>query len=340
MFFLLALVLSLVYFLNNSLLEKQNLVSQTPVLIGLSMGVTGEERWSRDAQLFIEKVHELKAEVALISSGSDVSKQISQIENLISQGVSAIVIVPSDSEKLASVIDLAKYHGVKIIAYDRLIKNSDIDFYVSFDNVEVGRLQAESILSKVNKGNFAYIGGSSSDNNALLLKDGAMEILSPAIEKGDINLIIDTFVDNWKPEIAYKTIKDYLESGKKIDAVLAANDGLASGVIQALKEKGIDGQVFVSGQDAELSAIQRIVAGTQTSTVYKPINLLAYEAAEIAVALANGQSVASDFFTYNGKKSIPSKLMNPIIVNKDNIEDTIIKDKFHSYESIYGLGLD
>lgn len=339
--FLIVLVVFGIYFLSNSLSEKQDFVSQKdPIVIGLSMGVTSEERWSRDAQLFIEKVQDLKAEVALVSSGSDVSKQISQIENLISQGVSAIVIVPSDSEKLTSVIDLANYYGVKIIAYDRLIKNSNIDFYISFDNIQVGEIQAKSVLSKVDSGKFAYIGGSSSDNNAFLLKEGAMNILKPKIENGDVELVMDEFIDDWRPETAYKLVKKYLESGKKIDAIIAANDGLASGVIQALKEKKLDGKIPVSGQDAELSAIQRIVLGTQTSTVYKPINSLAQKAAEIAVSLANGQKISTDLLVENGKISVPSILVDPIMVDKNNIEETVIKDGFHSRESIYNLTLD
>ncbi|PKM91747.1 hypothetical protein CVU82_00890 [Candidatus Falkowbacteria bacterium HGW-Falkowbacteria-1] len=335
---LIGLVSGSIYFLNNLLVEKQTLLTQKkPLIVGFSMGATGEERWFKDGKLFIQKARELDAEVAAIFSDYDVEKQISQIENLISQGVDVLVVIPSDSEKIGPAIEEANRYGVKVIAYDRLIKNSDIDLYISFDNVKVGELQVESILSVVSKGNFAYIGGSPTDNNAYLLKEGAMNILNPKIEDGDIKLVINEFVADWKPEEAYKIVKDYLDSGKSLNAIIAANDGIASGVIQALGEKGLAGKIPVSGQDAELSATQRIVAGTQTSTVYKPIISLAYKAAEIAVAMANGQVVETNTYINNGEMIVPSYFLDPILVNKDNMMETVVKDGFHTYEEIYSF---
>lgn len=332
------LVLGSIYFLNRSLVTKQiNLAEKKPIIIGFSIGATHEERWFRDRDFFIQRAEELGATVNVTLSNADTSKQISQIESLISQGASVIVIVPADSEKLAPAIEKANQDGVKIIAYDRLLKNSDVDLYISFDNVKVGEMEAESILSVVDRGNFAYIGGSPTDNNAYLLKEGTINILAPKIKSGDIKLVIDKFTPEWKPEEAYKTIRDYLNSGQPLDAVIAANDGTASGVIQALKEKGLDGKVPVSGQDAEVSAVQRIVAGTQTSTVYKPIKDLAYKAAELAVAMANGQTLETTDFINNGKIEVPSYYLLPTNVNKNNIMDTIIKDGFHTYEEIYKI---
>jgi D-xylose transport system substrate-binding protein len=331
-----ALSLGGIFYLNHLLSEKENLlVGEKPVVIGFSLGTTREERWFKDRDLFVKRAQELGAVVNVTLSDYDVDKQISQIENLISQGVSVIVIVPADSTKLAPVIEKANKAGVKIIAYDRLIRNSDIDLYISFDNVRVGELEAESIVSLVNKGNFAYIGGASSDNNSILLKEGTMNILNPKISSGDINLVVDSFTPDWKPTEAYKNIKDYLDSGKTLDAVIAANDGTASGVIQALKDKGLSGKIPVSGQDAELSAVQRIVAGTQTSTVYKPISSLASAAAEVAVSIAKGQPVEVNTSIDNGKIMVPSYLLTPIRVDKTNIMDTVIKDGFHTYKDVY-----
>ena len=332
------LALGGVFYLNRLLSEKQNLlVGEKPVVIGFSLGTTREERWFKDRDFFVQRAQELGAVVNVTLSDYDVEKQISQIENLISQGVSVIVIVPADSEKLAPVIEKANKAGVKIIAYDRLIKNSNIDLYVSFDNVAVGELEAKSILSLVSKGKIAYIGGSPSDNNSTLLKEGAMNILQPKIKSGDIELVVDTFSTDWKPAKAYKTVKEYLDSGKTLNGVIAANDGLASGVIQALKEKGLNGKIPVSGQDAELSAIQRVVAGTQTSTVYKPIKSLAYTAAQIAVAVAKNQAIEVNTSIDNGKNMIPSYFLLPVIVDKNNIESTVIKDGFQTYKDIYGV---
>jgi D-xylose transport system substrate-binding protein len=330
------LVLGSIYFLNRLLVEKQiSLSGKKPVVIGFSMGTTREERWFKDRDLFVQKANELGAEVLVTLSDYDVEKQIYQIENLVSQGVSVIVVIPSDSEKIQPAVEKANQAGVKVIAYDRLIKNSDVDLYISFDNVKVGELEAQSVLSVVDNGDFAYIGGSPTDNNAYLLKEGTMNILLPKIQNGDIKLVIDKFMPDWKQEEAYKTMKDYLNSGKSVDAVVAANDGTASGVIQALKEKNLDGKIPVSGQDAELSATQRIVAGTQTSTVYKPISSLAYKAAEIAVAMANGREPETTDFIDNGKVNVPSYFLEPVIVNKKNMMGTIVKDGFHTYEEVY-----
>lgn len=331
------LVVGSIYFLNSLLVKKQStLVEKKPILIGFSMGTTREERWFKDRDFFVQKAQELGADVIVTLSNYDANLQISQIMNLISQGVSVIVVIPADSEKINPAIEEAKAAGVKIIAYDRLIKNSDdIDLYISFDNVKVGVLQAESVLSIVSKGNFAYIGGSPTDNNASLLKEGTMSILTPKIQSGDVKLVVNELMTDWKPEEAYRTIKNYLASGKSLDAVIAANDGTASGAIQALKEKGLAGKIPVSGQDAELSAVQRINAGTQTSTVYKPINSLAYKTAEIAVAMAGNQIVETTGTIDNGKIQVPSYLLEPIIVNKKNIMTTIIKDGFHTYEEVY-----
>jgi D-xylose transport system substrate-binding protein len=306
-----------------------------PVVIGFSLGTTREERWLTDRDLFIKKAQELGATVNSVASDYDVDTQISQIENLISQGVKAIVVVPADSEKIAPVIAKANQAGVKIIAYDRLIKNSKPDFYVSFDSVKVGVLEAQSVLSVVNKGNFAYVGGAPTDNNAILLSQGSMSILDPKIQSGDIKLVLNKLTDNWDPVIAYQNLKAYLNTGKTVDAVVAANDGTAFGVIQALHEKKLDGKVPVSGQDAELAACQRIVEGTQTSTVYKPIKLLAAKAAEIAVAMARGEAPEITSTVNNGQIDVPSFLLNPTLVTKDNMMSTIVEDGFHSYNEVY-----
>ncbi|MFA6514457.1 MAG: substrate-binding domain-containing protein [Patescibacteria group bacterium] len=330
------LIAGFIYFLNHSLTEKEiSIAGEKPAMIGFSMGTTREERWFKDRDFFIERAQKLGAVVNVTLSDYDAEKQNLQIESLISQGVKVIIVIPADSEKIAPAIKEANQAGIKIIAYDRLIKDSNIDSYISFNNVKVGELEAQSVLSVVDKGNFAYIGGSPTDNNASLLKEGTMNILKPKIENGDINLVIDQFMTDWKPEEAYKTIKNYLQSGGKLDAVIAANDGTASGVIQALQEFGLAGKIPVSGQDAELSATQRIVAGTQTSTVYKPINSLAYMAAEIAVAMANGTTPTTMNFIDNGKVQVPSFFLEPIIVDKNNMDDTIIKDGFHTYEEVY-----
>jgi D-xylose transport system substrate-binding protein len=306
-----------------------------PIVIGFSLGTTREERWATDQSLFTNKVQELGGIVSAVGSDYDATTQISQIENLISQGIKVIVVVTADSDKLAPVVAEANKAGVKIIAYDRMINKCNLDFYVSFDNVKVGQLEAQSVVAVVNKGNFAYIGGSPADNNALLVRQGSMSVLDPLVQSGNIKLVVNQLTANWDPDIAYKNIKAYLATGKTLDAVVAANDGTAGGVIQALHEKNLDGKVPVSGQDAELASCQRIIAGTQTSTVYKPLAEEANEAAEVAMDMAKGVTPKTTGTVNNGQIDVPSFLLTPELVTKDNMMDTVIKDGFHSYNEVY-----
>lgn len=315
---------------------KQN-GNQAPVIIGLSLGDTVVERWqAKDAPLFIERAKQLNAEVVTkVVSNYDANAQMDQIRNFISQGIKSIVVIAADSKKIAPVVAEAHAAGAKIIAYDRMINDADTDLYISFDNVKVGALQAQSVLDKAYKGNFIYLGGSPSDNNAYMFKEGSMSLLEPKIKSGDIKLVVDKFHDNWDPTLAYKTVQEYLATGGKLDAVVSANDGLAYGTIRALQEKGLAGKIPVSGQDADLAACQRIVAGTQTATVYKPIKNLAYKAAEIAVAMARGEKVETNNKVNNGKIDVPSVLLEPILVNRDNMMSTVVKDGFQPFNAIY-----
>jgi D-xylose transport system substrate-binding protein len=305
------------------------------IRIGLSMDTFKEDRWLSDRDQILKKAAELGATVTVFAANSDDATQVSQIENLISQKVDILIIVPHDSIAVAPTIDEAHKAGIKVISYDRLIKNSDVDLYVSFDNEKVGQLEAQGVLDVVKKGNFAYIGGSPTDNNSVLLKKGTMDVLDPLIKKGDIKLVYSQATPDWKPEEAYKNLKGFLSTGKTVDAVVAANDGTAFGVIQALQEKQLAGKVPVSGQDAELEALRRIVAGTQTITVYKPIHLLAATAVEAAVKIVNGEKIDTEHTVNNGKIEVPSLLLEPVIVNKDNIKDTVIKDNYHTEQEIY-----
>jgi D-xylose transport system substrate-binding protein len=208
--------------------------------------------------------------------------------------------------------------------------------YISFDNEKVGEMQAKAMTQIVPEGKYVYIGGAATDNNAHLLKKGVFNVLQPLIDKGDISIVYDQWTKNWVPTNAYSNMKEALKANNnQIDAVIAANDATAGEAIRALEEQGLAGKIPVAGQDAELAAIQRIINGTQTMTVYKPINTLAEEAAKLAVSMAKGHDVQSDRKLNNGKIQVPSVLLLPIEVDKDNIEQTIIRDGFHSWENIY-----
>ncbi|MCK9862979.1 D-xylose ABC transporter substrate-binding protein [Paenibacillus sp. ATY16] len=306
------------------------------IRIGFSMDTLLEERWLKDRDLFREACEALGADVEIIAANGDDAKQISQAEALISQGVDILVVVPHNADATAAIVKKAHSAGIKVLAYDRLIKNADVDLYVSFDNEAVGELQAEAITKLVPKGKFVYIGGADTDNNAHLFKQGVFNVLQPFIDRGEITVVYDQWTKDWTPVNALANMKDALEANNnKIDAVIAANDATAGGVVQALAGQGLAGKLPVAGQDAELAAAQRIVEGTQTMTVYKPIKLLADKAAELAVKLAKGEDTGADRTVNNGKIEVPSVLLSPIAVDKSNIDETIIADGFHSRKDVY-----
>ncbi|MEK5036974.1 D-xylose ABC transporter substrate-binding protein [Sporosarcina sp. FSL K6-3457] len=307
-----------------------------PIRIGFAMDTFLEERWLRDREMFQESVEALGAEVEVVAAYGNDALQISQAETLIQSGIDLLVIVPHNSEATAAIVHKAHRAGIKVIAYDRLVKNADLDLYVSFDNERVGELQAEAITKLVPKGNYVFIGGAITDNNAHLLKKGVFNVLRPYIERGDITIVYDQWTKDWTPVNAKANMEEALRTtNKQIDAVIVANDATAGGVVQALAAAGLAGQVPVTGQDADLAGVQRIVTGTQTMTVYKPIRTLSQEIAKLAVAMARGEEVFTERKVNNGKIEVPSVLLTPIAVNKHNVDSTVIADGFHSSQDVY-----
>ncbi|WNN44369.1 D-xylose ABC transporter substrate-binding protein [Winslowiella toletana] len=304
--------------------------SAKEVKIGMAIDDLRLERWQKDRDIFVKKAEALGAKVFVQSANGNEETQMSQIENMINRGVDVLVIIPYNGQVLSNVITEAKREGIKVLAYDRMINNADIDFYISFDNEKVGEMQAKSLTERVPQGNYFLMGGSPVDNNARLFRDGQMKVLKPLIDSGKIKVVGDQWVDAWLPENALKIMENALTANSnKIDAVVASNDATAGGAIQALSAQGLAGKVAISGQDADLAAIKRINSGTQTMTVYKPITKLADEAAKIAVELGNDQQPQSNAKLNNGVKEVPAFLLEPIAVDKTNIDSTVIADGFH-----------
>lgn len=300
------------------------------VKIGMAIDDLRLERWQKDRDIFVSKAESLGAKVFVQSANGNEETLMSQIENMINRGVDVLVIIPYNGQVLSNVIKEAKQEGIKVLAYDRMINNADIDFYISFDNEKVGELQAQSLVEKVPEGNSFLMGGSPVDNNAKLFRAGQMKVLKPFIDSGKIKIVGDQWVDGWMPDNALKIMENALTANNNhIDAVVASNDATAGGAIQALSAQGLSGKVAISGQDADLAGVKRIINGSQTMTVYKPITQLANTAAEIAVELGNDQQPKADTSLNNGLKDVPSRLLTPIEVNKGNIDETVIKDGFH-----------
>lgn len=288
--------------------------------------------------MFVARAKELGADVLVQAANGNASMQISQAENLLTQNIDILVVVPANAVTAAAIVDKAHKAGKKVISYDRLIKNADVDLYISFDNEEVGRMQAKYLTSHSPKGNYVLIGGSPTDNNAKMFRDGQMQVLKPFIDSGAITIVADQWAKDWQASEALKHTENALTRSKNnVQAVVASNDGTAGGVIAALGQQKLAGKVLVSGQDADLAACQRVAEGTQAMTVYKPIKLIATRAAELAFAMATNAKIdtAGIRKVNNGKKDVDSILLTPVQVDKSNMEVTIIKDGFHKKSDVY-----
>lgn len=306
------------------------------VKIGMVIDDLRLERWQKDRDIFVETAEKLGAKIYVQSANGNEQTQISQIENMISRGVDVLVIIPTNGEVLSNVIKEAKRDGIKVLAYDRLISNADIDFYLSFDNEKVGEMQAKALIAAKPTGRYFLMGGAPTDNNAKLFRKGQMNILQPSIDSGDIKVVGDQWVDFWLAENALKIMENALTANdNNIDVVVASNDSTAGGAIQALDAQGLAGKVLISGQDADLAAVRRIANGTQTMTVYKPIVALAQRAAEIAVVLANDDTPRMNSKLNNGMKDVDAWLLDPIAVDAKNLKQTVIADGFHAEKDVY-----
>jgi D-xylose transport system substrate-binding protein len=315
-------------------------VESRPVRIGLSLDTLKEARWTRDRDAFVEQARSLGAEVTVLSANSDDNRQVADVESLVTAQMDVIVIVPHDGRAMARGVEIAHRAGIPVISYDRLILDSEPDLYLTFDNERVGQLQAQYILDALRDSRgpirLVRIYGSKTDNNAALFKAGQDAALREAIAAGRVQVLHEDWADDWKPENAKRIMNAAItRHGRNIDAVLASNDGTAGGAIQALREEGITDRVIVTGQDAELVAVQRIASGEQAMTIYKPVQKLARQAAGTAVAMARGRPVVARDTVDNGRTQVPSLLLDVVTVTRDNIEDTVIADGFHAREDVF-----
>ncbi len=317
--------------------QGQKAPGEKKITIGFSMDTLKEERWQRDRDLFVARCEELGAKVLVQAANGDDALQNAQAENLLTQGVDVLLVAPHNAKTAAVIVESAHKMGVPVIAYDRLIRDAEVDLYVSFDAVRVGEMQADYLVKRKPRGNYVLIGGAPTDNNALLFREGQMNVLKPLVERGDIKVVADQWAKDWQALEALKIMENALtRSNNQVDAVVVSNDGTAGGAIQALAEQKLTGKVLVSGQDADLAACQRVAAGSQSMTVYKPIKKLASKAAEVALLLARKQPVPEATRTVpNGLKDIPSILIEPLQVDRDNLLQTVIADGYHKLEDIY-----
>jgi len=297
-------------------------------VIGVSWSNFQEERWKTDEAAMKEAIEAAGDSYISADAQSSASKQLTDVEALIAQGADALIVLAQDSGAIGPAIEQAAAEGIPVVGYDRLIENPEA-FYITFDNVEVGRMQARAVLEAMPEGNYAFIKGSSADPNADFLFGGQMEVLQEAMDSGAIVNVGEAYTDGWKPENAQRNMEQILTANdNEVDAVVASNDGTAGGVIAALSGQGLDGTVPVSGQDGDHAALNRVARGTQTVSVWKDARDLGRNAAEIAAMLADGTGMqeipgVQSFSGGPNGVQMQSLFLAPVPVTAENLDAVI-----------------
>ncbi|MDM8534113.1 substrate-binding domain-containing protein [Clostridiaceae bacterium HSG29] len=333
MFYIILLIFIAIIFSSCDSNNKEQVIKKDEkVIIGFLMDTLKEERWQRDRDIFVAESEKLGAEVLVIAANGDDEKQIEQAKYLLNKGVDILVVVPHDAVVAKKIVEMAHRVNVKVVAYDRMIEG-DVDYYISFDNEKVGELQGNYLVEKlkITEGNVVYIGGANTDNNAHQFRDGAISVLD---NYDKINILYDEYTDDWKTSVAREHMESVLNTtDEKIDAVICANDAIAGSIYSLFAEKKM--KSILIGQDAEISACQRIVEGKQTMTVYKDVRLLAKNAAKMVIDIVNNKEINVTQVIQNDFKDVESILLEPIVVDKDNMMELIIKSGFHKSSDVY-----
>lgn len=297
------------------------------LVVGVSWSNFQEERWKRDEAAIKAALQAVGAKYVSADAQGSNEKQLADIEGLISRGANALIVLAYDADAVLPAVQKAAAEKIPVVAYDRLIQDKGV-YYITFDNVEVGRLQAREVFKRKPTGNYVFIKGSPTDPNADFLHQGQLEVLKDAIKGGKIKVVGEQYTEGWSPEVAQKNMDQILtKNGNKVDAVVASNDGTAGGVVAAMKAQNISG-VPVSGQDADIAALNRVARGEQTVSVFKDANALGKAAAEAAVALAKGSKPGAlkGTVSWSGgtKKLVMSSLfLKPVPITSDNLDYVI-----------------
>jgi len=311
--------------------------AQDSLKIGFSVGDFSSDRWSQEPQIFNEAAKSQGAKVLFEYAYGDAAKQLSQAGLLIAAGVKVLVVFPTSADNWDGIIALAHNAGVKVIAYERMMKNVDVDYYFSFYNEDVGRQQAKYAVDHRPKGNYILLEGPTNDNNSLLFLKGQKEVLQPTVDRGDIKIVLEKHLETWNSIDAYNMVQSFIEKNKiPIDAIVAANDELAGGSIMALEMSQIGDAIVITGQDATVGGCQNILDGKQSMTVYKSTRSLATQTAQACVKLARGEKLTLiNSVMSNGKKDIPAMLLKTVVVDKNNIKQTVIAEGYVKVEQLH-----
>lgn len=294
--------------------------------IGLLLDSYVSDRWYLDKKLFTDKVTALGGEVITEVAYGDPVEQVNLSKKMIQQGVKVLVVVAVDAAKSAEIATIAKAANVPLISYDRLVLSNDVTIYISYNNEKVGELQASYMVNQKPDGNYVLLNGPTADNNAVLFRKGQLKVLQPLINSGKIKLLGDFILSDWGEIGALMKVDEFLSTTtEKPDVIIAANDALANGSIQAMPISMV-GKIAITGQDADLGGLRNIISGKQSMTIYKPLKPLAQLAAETAIKLANGEAVKGQSKLKSGDVTVDAILLDPIVVDKNNYKDTVVKD--------------
>jgi len=300
--------------------------------VGILIHDYDSERWVKDKDYLVENLTKNGAEVFVEAAGNDQNKQIEQAREMIKKGVQVLIVVPVNQDDAAKIVEIAHESNVKVIAYDRLINGCKLDYYIAANSTQIGELQATYLTSLNPKGKYALIGGAKIDNNSQRLFLGQMNILESFMGTGDIQLVYSEFGEAWTEEDGYRQAKIVLDNNAEgLTGIICGNDNQALGAMKALKERGLEGKVLLAGQDAALQNVKEIIKGNITATILKPLKASAQAAADLAVSLALGKPLTMKFTTEsNGKALVKAILIDAIVVNKNNIESTVIASGFYT----------
>lgn len=318
----------------------ENLVSnRKETIIGISLPLGGgEERWPSDSNFLKDYARKRNAVLKFSELTITTSGQLVEVEKLITQGIDVLIIAPVNSDEASIIVDKVKEYNIPVVAYDRFIFNADIDFFVAFNSINIGELQGRYLTQRAPTGNYIVLAGDPTDSNSILYKDGAMIYIKPLEAIRRIKVVTDEFIKDWNPNLAYDVVKKSLiANNNNVVAILSPNDAFAGASIKALQEQNLAGKVLVTGLDAEPSAIKRILDGTQSMTIFTDFRKEAEAAIDIAIKLANNLPLSIYIEINNGKKEVPSLLLVPVTVDRNNIQEVLLNSGYITLHDIYSL---
>jgi D-xylose transport system substrate-binding protein len=296
-----------------------------------------KERWHKDEAFFAERAKAKGIEVIIVDGEGNEQKQYNQAVDLINKGVKVLVIASVNANTAASIVREAHKQDVKVIAYDRLIRNADLDYYVSHNNVQVGEMMAQYVTKIIPNGNYILLFGDRADQNSVFVKEGIMKVIKPKAESGNLKISYTSFIEGWKGVNSEFEVNQFLDfSNDSVDAVIASNDDMAQGVLRAIKAHQINRKIYITGQNADIVGIKSILKDEQSMTVYKPLKDLAYAAADLSYQLLTGKNPDGiNTRIFNQRIDVPSILIPVISVDKNNIDEVLIKTGFYTHDKVY-----